>query len=78
MDQRNKQKIAGPVVGKFLLNLFAYVQYEIKCAITFEMLTVSFGKSTMSGTQVQLWYNRFKEGRKDVNNDARPMKTLKQ
>ena len=25
----------------------------------------------MSRTQVQLWYNRFKEGRKDVNDDAR-------
>ena len=23
-------------------------------------------------TQVQLWYNRFKEGREDVNDDARP------
>ena len=26
----------------------------------------------MSRTQVQLWYNRFKEGRKDDNNDAYP------
>ena len=26
----------------------------------------------MSRTQVQLWYNRFKEGRKDVNDNARP------
>ena len=25
----------------------------------------------MSGTQVQLWYNRFKEGREDVNENAR-------
>ena len=25
----------------------------------------------MSITQVQLWYNRFKEDRKDVNDDAR-------
>ena len=23
-------------------------------------------------TQVQLWYNRFKEGREDVNDDYRP------
>ena len=23
-------------------------------------------------TQIQLWYNRFKEGREDVNDDARP------
>ena len=42
------------------------------------MLTVAFNGSTMSRTQVQLWYNRFKEGWKNVNNDARPMKTLKQ
>ena len=30
------------------------------------MLTV-----TMNRTQVQLWYNRFNEGREDVNDDAR-------
>ena len=36
------------------------------------MLTVAFGGSTMSRTQGQLWYNRFKEGRVDVNDDARP------
>ena len=39
------------------------------CARTFEMLTVAFCASTMSRTQVQLWYNRFKEGREDVNDD---------
>ena len=32
----------------------------------------AFGKSTISRTQVQLWYNRFKEGKEDVNDDARP------
>ena len=40
----------------------------------------------MSRTQIQLWYNWFKDGREDVNDDARlvalahqlPMKTLKQ
>ena len=35
----------------------------------------------MSRTQVQLWYNRFNEGREDANDDARPgqpMKTLEQ
>ena len=36
------------------------------------MLSVAFGESTMSRTQVQLWYNRFKKGREDVNDDARP------
>ena len=42
------------------------------------MLTVA-----MSRTQVQLWYNRFKEGREDISGDARTgspstMKILKQ
>ena len=38
---------------------------------------MTFDESTMKRTQVQLWY---KEGREDVNDDARqqPMKTLKQ
>ena len=61
------------------------VKNEIKCARTFEMLTVMFGESTMSRTQVQLWCNRFNEGREDVNDDVlvararqQPMKALKQ
>ena len=29
----------------------------------------------MGRTQVQLCYNRFKEGREDVNDDARPSRT---
>ena len=33
---------------------------------------MAFGESTMSRTQVQLWYNRFKKGREDVNDNARP------
>ena len=52
MDQRNSTKFC--------------VKNEIECARTFEMLNVAFNKSTMSRTQVQLWYNQFKEGRKDV------------
>ena len=39
------------------------------------MLTVAFGQFTMSRTQVQLWYNRFKETREDVNDDALPGRT---
>ena len=42
------------------------------CKKTFEMLTVAFGESTISRTQVQLWYNWFKESREDINDDARP------
>ena len=34
-------------------------------------MTVTFDESTVSRTQVQLWCNRFKEGREDVNDDAR-------
>ena len=48
------------------------VKDEIKCARAFEMLTVTFDESTMRRNQVQLWYNRFKEGREDVNDDACP------
>ena len=33
---------------------------------------MAFGESTMSRIQVQLWYKWFKEGRKDVDDDARP------
>ena len=33
---------------------------------------MAFGESTMSRTQVQLWYNRFKAGREDGNDDAHP------
>ena len=56
------------------------------CARIFQILTVTFGESAISRTQDQLWYNRFKEGREDSNDDAHPgrpstshqsMKTLK-
>ena len=53
MDQRN-------CIKKFC------VKYEIKCASRFKMLTVAFGESTMSRTQVQLRYYRFKQGREDA------------
>ena len=54
MDQRNCIKFC--------------IKNEIKCARTFKMLTVAFGKSTSSRTQVQL----IKESREDVNDDVRP------
>ena len=57
MDQRNCIKIC--------------VNNEIKSARTFEMLTGGFDESAMSTTLVQLWYKRFKEGQKDVNDDDR-------
>ena len=47
------------------------VKTEIKYARTFEMLTVVFNESSMIRTQVQFWYNRFREGREDVNGHAR-------
>ena len=34
------------------------------------MLIVAFGESTMSTTQVQLQYKRFKAGREDVTNNV--------
>ena len=36
------------------------------------MLNVACGQSTISRKQVQLWNKRFKEGREDTNEDARP------
>ena len=57
MDQRNCNKFC--------------IQNETICARTFEMLCLTFGESTMSRTQVQLWYNQFKEDQEDVNDDAR-------
>ena len=56
MDQRNCIKFC--------------VKNEIKCATTFEILIVTFGESTMRRTQMQLCYNRFNEGREDVNDRA--------
>ena len=35
-------------------------------------MTVAFGESTMNRTQVQLWYNQFKESRLYVYDDVRP------
>ena len=36
------------------------------------MLAVTFGKPVISRTQIQLWYNWYKQGRKDVNGNVRP------
>ena len=33
---------------------------------------MAFGESIVNRTQVQLWYNRFKEGWEDANDNARP------
>ena len=66
MEQRNSIKF--------------WVKNEFKCARIFEMFSVAFGESTMNRTQVQLWHNRFTEGRENVNDYGRqqqPMKTLK-
>ena len=43
------------------------IKNEIKCS-----KTIVYVESTMSRPQVQLWYNRFKKDREDVNDDARP------
>ena len=42
------------------------------CKCAFVMLSVGFRESTKSKTQVQLWYNRFKEGREDFDEDIHP------
>ena len=35
-------------------------------------IRVAFDESTVSGTYVQLWYNQFKKGRGDVNDNTCP------
>ena len=45
-----------------------------KFARTFEILTMAFGESTLSRTQVQLRYNWFKEGREYINDDTPPIR----
>ena len=44
----------------------------IKSSTAFEMLTMTFGESTMSKTRVYEWYKRFKESREDDNSPGRP------
>ena len=52
--------------------IFKFRELRIFDFRIFEMLTVGFAESTMSRTQVQLRYNRFKESQEDVNDDVRP------
>lgn len=45
----------------------SFVQkFEVKCARTLEILTVTFGQSGISRTNVQMCYNRLKETVKDM------------
>ena len=44
----------------------------IQCSNVLEMLKVAFGDSAMSRARVFEWYNRFKNGREDVEDDKRP------
>lgn len=44
---------------------------EIKCNKVCEMLTKAYGKSVMSKTRVYEWYQRFQDGREDVEDDER-------
>ena len=60
------------VLGDFQALYYVNDKNGIKFGRTFEMLTVTFGESSMSRTQVQLWHNRLNEGREDVKDDARP------
>ena len=50
------------------------IKNEIKWVGIFEVFTVAFGEPTMSRTQVQLSYIRFKEDQEDFNNDVRPFR----
>ena len=46
---------------------------KMKLNVQRYLVTVAFGASTMSRTQNQLWYNRYKECREDVNDVACPV-----
>ena len=48
------------------------VENVIKCSETLEMLKVAYGECTVSQKSVCKWYMLFTEGRKEVNDDARP------
>lgn len=73
-DNRNGYTCFG-VFGEFLLpkkmdqriRIKFYLKNE-KCSFKFEMLTVGYGKSTMSKTELT-------SGREDVKDDNRPERT---
>ena len=48
------------------------VKNGIKCSKTLEMLKVAYGEWYVSQKSVYKWYKLFTEGRKEVNDDARP------
>ena len=52
------------------LRFFTIRKNESKKLLSF-VLPVAFGESSISGRQVQLYYNWFKEGREDDNDNAR-------
>ena len=41
------------------------------------MLTMAFGESTMSRTQLQLWYNRFEKAEKSTSTTDKNIKAVK-
>jgi len=47
------------------------VKNGIKCSKTLEMLTVTYGESTLSKKNVYKWYKLFQEGRENVNDEPR-------
>ena len=48
------------------------VKNEIKCNKVCEILTKAYGESAMSKTRVYEWYERFQDGREDVEDDESP------
>lgn len=43
-----------------------------KCSETYELLKKVYGDDCMSKARVYEWFNRFKNGREDLNDDERP------
>ena len=65
-------------VGDFLLSKKRIKEYAsncvkngINCLKTLEMLKVAYGECTVSQKSVYNWYKLFREGREEVNDDAR-------
>jgi len=47
------------------------VKNKIKCSETLEILTVAYGKTVLSKTNVYKWYKLFQDGREDANDEPR-------
>ena len=54
------------------VNIKFCFKLDKKFTETYELLKKVYGDDCMSRTQVHTWFTRFKNGRDDLNDDARP------